>query len=1163
MKSTSRTFKFKGAEGGHEFTGERYLPGVGGPIQYEHFHRYLFSTTLCQGKEVLDIASGEGYGSAVLAQSAKQVIGVDIDEQAVNKARARYAEQTNLRFLHGSATAIPLPDASVDVLNSFETLEHFTEHEAFMTEARRVLRPDGLMIISTPNRPVYSPPGAPPNEFHVRELDRGEFIAWLQSGFKNFVLYEQKPTAGSMLFREGREGAKQVTYWSEVAPNEYRATAGIVDPVYFVALASDGPLPEPDDDVLEGALSFARYDDARNQQIGAQLTEITRLTTETLGRGEEIGTLTAETVRLTEAVLERDAKVGSLTVETVRLNEEIVRLNEEIVGISASGAERDARVGELTAETVRLEEEIARLNQECSRLNDQLGTAKELNHRLSDQSNVISLLNGIGEQVRQSHSVLDQVQDGVRQSRAYVQIEAVLRGENEALKTQIAAIYASTSWWITKPLRFAVRKLRGVRRGVAATRSPAAHQPAPPVPAASAAPVEASAAAAAAPVVTTAPAATAQTRALATVRPFVAHRNPRATVVILHSGDERALHQCLAALSEHGDEVPVRVVVVGAQASAVAKQFNVDVLGDTRAVASLEALRDVLGAPEGDYVVLLSDLLIAQAGWLDALVQGFARFGDAAAFAALVIDEQGVVRSAGAAIEADGRLKPNGVGLTAESPLVNAVTRVSSAGPGFVAIRTRTWQQIAADFGAETPFGAGLAGIALRIAELGEHIYCHPFARFVSLEQTVEREPNADEKWNDAYQRWALRERFETTFVSAGANGGPLTLAKRPKVVLIDAFVPKPDQDSGSADVFWYMRIFQEFGFEVSFIAAFEDKPVESYSDALRRWGVRVQYARGLESLNRLVMTEAAQADVVLAQRVIVARHVIEPLKVGAPHVKVVFGTVDLHYLREERAAIHERSAEALDLALSLRREEISAISKSDATIVVSRLEYEIVKRTLPAANVHRIPIPRLPTRSEKTFSDRSGVIFVGGFAHRPNVDAVTFLVNDIWPKVIARLPHAKLDIVGSNVTPEVQALHDPARGVTIVGFVENLDGVLERARLSVAPLRFGAGIKGKVVSSLLHGLPCVLSRVASEGMGLVNEEHVLEGDDAEEIANAIIRLHEDEALWNRLADAGFAAAMAEYSVESVAAKMASLLGSIGSSGTSHKLRANAFNVLA
>jgi glycosyltransferase involved in cell wall biosynthesis len=357
------------------------------------------------------------------------------------------------------------------------------------------------------------------------------------------------------------------------------------------------------------------------------------------------------------------------------------------------------------------------------------------------------------------------------------------------------------------------------------------------------------------------------------------------------------------------------------------------------------------------------------------------------------------------------------------------------------------------------------------------------------------------------------------------------------------------------------MRIFHAFGYQVSFIAAFEEKPLESYADALRRWGVRVQYASGLESLNRLLLDEAKDAQVVLVQRVVVARHVIEPLRRGAPDAKVVFGTVDLHYLREERAAIHERSADALDYALSLRREEIRAVTLSDATIVVSRLENDILKEILPDANIHRIPIPRLPMRSTKTFAERDGVVFVGGFAHRPNIDAVNFLVNDIWPLVRNRLPGAVLRVVGSNVTPEVQALDSPSTGVKIVGFVENLDQVLGTARLSVAPLRFGAGIKGKVVSSLLHGLPCVLSKVASEGMGLIDGEEVLEGETAKEIADAIVRLHEDAQLWARIADAGFAAATAEYAVESVADKLSDLLDSIGLVDSARILPTDAFNV--
>lgn len=218
-----------------KFTGERYIPGIGGSIALEHEHRYRFCLDFVGGRKVLDIACGEGFGSAMLAKHAESVFGVDIDPKAVAHAGTRYSHE-NLQFLVGSCSNIPLPDASIDVVVSFETIEHHDDHNGMMSEIVRVMRPGGVLIISSPDKLVYSDERAFHNKFHVRELYSEEFDALLKSNFSHVTMLGQRIVYGSALMLEGRSGALQSWGIDQEEP-----VSGLHAPMYKVAIASDNP----------------------------------------------------------------------------------------------------------------------------------------------------------------------------------------------------------------------------------------------------------------------------------------------------------------------------------------------------------------------------------------------------------------------------------------------------------------------------------------------------------------------------------------------------------------------------------------------------------------------------------------------------------------------------------------------------------------------------------------------------------------------------------------------------------------------------------------------------------------------------------------------------------------------------------------------------------
>jgi SAM-dependent methyltransferase len=181
------------------FTGERFTTDCQGEMVYEHWHRYLIARDQVAGKVVLDIGSGEGYGSHLLSSAAQSVVGVDLSSEAVDHASTKYAS-ANLRYLAASCTQIPLPSQSFDVIVSFEMIEHIHEQAEFIAEVHRLLKPDGLFIVSSPNRPEYSEKTGYNNEFHVKELDRAELKALLDPHWPAQKWFAQRAAFHSMVW---------------------------------------------------------------------------------------------------------------------------------------------------------------------------------------------------------------------------------------------------------------------------------------------------------------------------------------------------------------------------------------------------------------------------------------------------------------------------------------------------------------------------------------------------------------------------------------------------------------------------------------------------------------------------------------------------------------------------------------------------------------------------------------------------------------------------------------------------------------------------------------------------------------------------------------------------------------------------------------------------
>ena len=615
---------------------------------------------------------------------------------------------------------------------------------------------------------------------------------------------------------------------------------------------------------------------------------------------------------------------------------------------------------------------------------------------------------------------------------------------------------------------------------------------------------------------------------------------PRASLVIPVYGQLAHTLACLRALAAHPPAAAVEVIVVddasGDDTPSVLPR--IEGLRYHRRAANggfIAACNDGAALARGEFLAFLNNDTVPQPGWLDALLATFDEEPRAGLVGAQLLYPDGRLQEAGGVVFRDGSAWNYGRFASPSDPRYGYLRDADYVSGAAIAIPRALFAEVGGFDRHYAPAYYEDTDLAFAVRAAGRRVLYQPAARVVHDEgATAGTDTGTGPKAAQLRNRARFADRRAAELASLPAPGTVPTPALlhrgQPQVLVIDALVPRPDQDSGSLRLVNLMRLLREEGAHVVFLPANREH-AGAYTEALQAAGIETWYAPGAPRAPAWLREHGPRFDSVLVSRHYVAREMLPLLRKHAPQARIVFDSVDLHFLRERREAELAGDRTLLRNAERTRRRELDVVARSDATLVVSAAERELLAREAPGArvevlsNLHRVAGPGLP------FAQRRDLVFVGGFRHPPNADAVPWFAREIFPRIRAALPDVRFHCIGGDVAGEIAALAAEP-GIVVHGHVPDIDPYMDGCRVAVAPLRYGAGVKGKVNLSMAHGQPVVATPCAVEGMHLVDGEDVLVAGDADAFADAVLRLYRDEALWQRLATGGLANVAAHFSAD-------------------------------
>ncbi len=559
----------------------------------------------------------------------------------------------------------------------------------------------------------------------------------------------------------------------------------------------------------------------------------------------------------------------------------------------------------------------------------------------------------------------------------------------------------------------------------------------------------------------------------------------------------------------------------------------------------------------GEYLLLLNNDTEVQPGWLGPLVAIAEKYPDCGAVGSKLVYPDGRLQEAGSIVFKDGTAWNYGKGFAPDDPAFNFVREVDYCSAASLLVRKRVWDIVGGFDAGYAPAYYEDTDLCFAMRRRGYKTYYQPASVVIHDEgQTAGTDIASGIKRYQCINhvkfasKWApaLGTQFENrkaNVVQASARN------TRGNILVVDPCLPCFDRASGSLRLFSILEILKDMDFHVTFIAR-DGAMAACYGPLLNALGVETYTGEG-GGMAALSPGNPEQYKPVDFRKLLTnrffdfavidfwreARYYLPIIRKHSPATRIMIDTVDVHFVRELREAELGGASALKRLAEKRMAEEVETYTRADALIVVSEADGAAVREHVPKIPIHVVPNIHALADTPVSYEDGRTLLFVGNFKHLPNIDAVMYFVAEIFPAVRKKLPGVELWIVGNRPPDEITKL--ASDGVCVTGHVPDMSPFMKHARVSVAPLRYGAGMKGKIGEAMSWGVPVVTTRVGAEGMDLQDGVHALLADSPAPFAEAVVKVYRDRALWEKLSLAGRAIVEDRWGRRAARERLASL----------------------